>query len=61
MFFARVAGALAAVAEAYEIVIIDCPPQLGFLTLSALCAATSVSSLSIPKCLILRVSTSSSR
>lgn len=42
MFFARVAGALAAVAEAYEIVIIDCPPQLGFLTLSALCAATSV-------------------
>ena len=23
-------------------VVIDCPPQLGFLTLSALCAATSV-------------------
>jgi chromosome partitioning protein len=24
------------------VVVIDCPPQLGFLTLSALCAATSV-------------------
>jgi chromosome partitioning protein len=42
MFFARVAGALATVSEAYDIVVIDCPPQLGFLTLSALCAATSV-------------------
>jgi chromosome partitioning protein len=26
----------------YDVVVIDCPPQLGFLTLSALCAATSV-------------------
>lgn len=42
MFFARVGGALSSVAEHYDVVVVDCPPQLGFLTLSALCAATSV-------------------
>lgn len=42
MFFARVANALSTVDEAYDVAVIDCPPQLGFLTLSALCAATSV-------------------
>ncbi|WP_265517413.1 plasmid partitioning protein RepA [Nitratireductor luteus] len=41
-FFARIQAALASVADDYDIVVIDCPPQLGFLTLSALCAATSV-------------------
>lgn len=41
-FFARIQGALASVAERYDVVVVDCPPQLGFLTLSALCAATSV-------------------
>src|ERR1700733_2522544 len=42
LFFSRVAQALARVAAHYDVVVIDCPPQLGFLTLSALCAATSV-------------------
>ena len=42
LFFARVSAALSEVDERYDVVVIDCPPQLGFLTLSALCAATSV-------------------
>lgn len=42
MFFSRIGECLAEVESAYDIVVIDCPPQLGFLTLSALCAATSV-------------------
>jgi chromosome partitioning protein len=42
LFFARVARALATVQNQFDIVVIDCPPQLGFLTLSALCAATAI-------------------
>lgn len=42
LFFARVQTAIATVADEYDIVVLDCPPQLGFLTLGALCAATSV-------------------
>jgi len=40
--FARVSQALAPVLDDYDVVVVDCPPQLGFLTLSALTAATSL-------------------
>lgn len=42
VFFMRVAKALEDVAEHYDVVVLDCPPQLGYLTLSGLCAATSM-------------------
>ena len=42
MFFKRVAEALAQVEMDYDVVVIDCPPQLGYLTLGAVCAATAL-------------------
>ena len=42
MFFTRMDEALTSVADSYDVVIVDCPPQLGFLTMSAMCSATAV-------------------
>ncbi|WP_192913862.1 plasmid partitioning protein RepA [Roseibium sediminis] len=42
LFFARVQSALTSVEANYDVVVLDCPPQLGYLTLGALCAASSV-------------------
>ena len=41
-FFARVHDALDSVEANYDVVVIDCPPQLGFLTMSALSASSGV-------------------
>jgi len=40
-FFARLPIALENVADDYDVVVIDCPPRLGYFAISALCAATA--------------------
>jgi chromosome partitioning protein len=41
-FFTRITDALKQVDDRYDVVVVDCPPQLGYLTLTALTASTSV-------------------
>lgn len=41
-FFTRLGKALLEVDSRYDVVVVDCPPQLGYLTLTALTASTSV-------------------
>jgi chromosome partitioning protein len=42
IFFRRVAAAIDDVQNDFDVVVIDCPPQLGYLTLGALNAATAM-------------------
>ncbi|WP_064710126.1 plasmid partitioning protein RepA [Rhizobium bangladeshense] len=42
LFFRRVAGAINQVEQDFDVVVVDCPPQLGFLTMGALNAATGM-------------------
>jgi chromosome partitioning protein len=42
IFFMHIMEALEPVSDLYDIVVMDCPPNLGYLTMTALCAATSL-------------------
>lgn len=42
VFFRRLNSAVAEVDEDFDVVVIDCPPQLGFLTMGAMNAATGM-------------------
>ncbi len=50
-FFARMATVLNEVQDAYDVIVFDCPPQLGYLTMSALCASTGVLITVVPNML----------
>ncbi|WP_158972203.1 plasmid partitioning protein RepA [Chachezhania sediminis] len=50
-FYARMAAALQEVEADYDVIIFDCPPQLGYLTLSALCASTGMLITVVPNML----------
>jgi chromosome partitioning protein len=49
--FARLATVLQSVEKDYDVIIFDCPPQLGYLTMSALCASTGVLITIVPNML----------
>lgn len=41
-WFMRLAAAISELEDEYDVVILDCPPQLGYLTISAMCASTGL-------------------
>ncbi|RWA75359.1 MAG: plasmid partitioning protein RepA [Mesorhizobium sp.] len=41
-FYTRIGSSLGEVDQNYDVVVIDCPPQLGYLTLTALAASSAV-------------------
>lgn len=49
VFFNRIRDALRQVEDDYDIVLIDCPPQLGYITMSSVCASTSLLMTVIPE------------
>lgn len=42
IFFGRLDDALVDVADNYDVVVVDCPPQLGYLTLTAMSSSTGI-------------------
>lgn len=50
-FFTRMAMALTEVEADYDLILFDCPPQLGYLTMSALCASTGLFITIVPNML----------
>ncbi|MBU2961634.1 plasmid partitioning protein RepA [Citreicella sp. C3M06] len=49
VFFNRIRDSLRQVEDDYDIILIDCPPQLGYLTMSAVCASSSLLMTIIPE------------
>ncbi len=49
VFFDKIRSALQVVKDDYDVVILDCPPQLGYVTLSAICAAQNIVMTIIPE------------
>ena len=50
-FFARMAAVLQDVEANYDVIVFDCPPQLGYLTMAAMCASTGVIITIVPNML----------
>ncbi len=50
-FFSRMAMALSEVEADYDLILFDCPPQLGYLTMAALCASTGLFITVVPNML----------
>jgi chromosome partitioning protein len=49
VFFNRIRDPIRQVEDEYDVILIDCPPQLGYLTMSAVCASTSLLMTIIPE------------